>query len=131
MGHYQQFIKGFACIAQPLHKHLSGAGASKRNKHVTLTEDALGAFKAFKRTCLNTPVMAFADFSKPFLLETDTSKLGLGAVLSQKQTDGQYHLLAYMSHPLTVHEYNYHLTKQEFLVLKWAITKQFKEYLLW
>ena len=41
--------------------------------------------------------LAFADFSKSFLLETDTSKLGLGAVLSQKQADSQYHLVAYAS----------------------------------
>ena len=36
-------------------------------------------------------MLAFANFDKPFLLGTDTSKLGLGAVLSQKQTDSQYH----------------------------------------
>ena len=58
-------------------------------------------------------------------------KLGLGAVLSQKQTDGQYHLVAYVSCFWTVYECNYHLTKQEFLALKWAITEQFQEYLLW
>ena len=59
------------------------------------------------------------------------SKLGQGAVLSQKQTDGHYHLVAYVSHSLTVHEHNYHSTKWEFLALKWVITEQFQEYLLW
>ena len=49
-----------------------------------LIEDALGAFEALKKACLKTPVLAFADFNKLFLLETDASKLGLGAVLSQK-----------------------------------------------
>ena len=52
-------------------------------------------------------------------------------MLLQKQTDSQYHLVAYVSHSLIVHEHNYHSTKQEFLVLKWAIMKQFQEYLLW
>ena len=53
---------------QPLHEHLSGEGASKKNEHVTLMEDALGAFKMLKKACLETPVLAFADFKKPFLL---------------------------------------------------------------
>ena len=57
--------------------------------------------------------------------------MGLGAVISQKQTDGQYHLVAYASWSLSVHECNYHSTKQEFLALKWVIAEQFQEYLLW
>ena len=54
-----------------------------------LMEDMLGAFETLKKTCLETPVLDFVDFNNPFLLETDASKLGLGAVLSQKQTEGQ------------------------------------------
>ena len=87
--------------------------------------------KLFKKACLEAPVLLFADFNKPFLLETDMSKLGLGAVLSQKQTGGQYHPVAYASWPLTIHKCNYHSTKQEFLALKWVIAEQFQEYLLW
>ena len=60
-------------------------------------EEALGAFEMLKKTCLEAPVLAFADFNKPFLLETDASKLGLGTMLSQKQTDGQYHPVAHTS----------------------------------
>ena len=59
-------------------------------------------------------MLAFAKFNKPFLLETDASKLGLGAVLSQKQTDGQYHPVAYTSQSLPVHEHNYHLPNKSF-----------------
>ena len=61
------------------------------------------------------PVLAFADYTKAFLLETDVSKDGLGAVLSQKQQDGWYHLVAYGSRALTPHMKNYHSTKLEFL----------------
>ena len=55
----------------------------------------------------------------------------MGAVLSQKQEDGQFHLVAYGSWVLTTHEKNYHSTKLEFLALKRAITEHFKEYLLY
>ena len=75
--------------------------------------------------------VSFADYTKDFLWETDASKEGLGAVLSQKQEDGSFHLVAYGSRVLTTHEKNYHSTKLEFLALKWAITEHFKEYLLY
>ena len=50
---------------------------------------------------------------------------------SQKQTDGQYHLVSYASWSVTIYECNYHSTEQEILGLKWAIVEQFQEYLLW
>ena len=50
--------------------------------------DAQAAFKTLKKACLEAPILAFADFNKPFLLETNASKLGLGVVISQKQPDG-------------------------------------------
>ena len=78
-----------------------------------------------------SPVLAFADYMKDFLLKTDASKDGLGAVLSQKQADGQFHPVAYGSWALTTHEKNYHSTKLEFLALKWVVTEHFKEYLLY
>ena len=46
---------------------------------------------------MSAPILAFADYTKEFLLETDTSKEGLGVVLSQKQVDRQYHPVAYGS----------------------------------
>ena len=62
---------------------------------VSLSEDALAAFQALKQVCMNSPVLAFTDYTKDFLLETDASKEGLGAVLSQKQADGWFNLVAY------------------------------------
>ena len=88
VGHYWQFIKGFAQIAQPLNEHLAGEGASRKSEWVSLLEDALGAFQALKQACMSAPILAFANYTKEFLLETDTSREGLGAVLSQKQEDG-------------------------------------------
>ena len=75
--------------------------------------------------------LAFTDYTKPFLLEADASNDGLGTVLFQKQADGWYHPVTYGSRALTPHGKNYHLTKLEFLALKWAVTEHFKEYLLY
>ena len=97
---------------------------------MSLLEEALKAFEALKQACMQSPVLAFDDYTKDFLLETEASKEGLGAVLSQKQEDGWFHPVAYGSRALTTHEKNYHSTKLEFLALKWAIMEHFKEYLL-
>ena len=131
IDYYRQFIKGFAWIAQPLNKHLGGEGASIKSEWVSLSEEDLEAFQALKQACMNSPVLASADYTKDFLLEMDTSKEGLGAVLSQKQEDGWFHLVAFGSWAFTAHEKNYHSTKLEFLALKWAIMEHFKKYLLY
>ena len=67
---------------------------------------------------------------EPFCLETDASKEHLGAVLSQKQSDGKYHPIAFASWTLNHQEENYHYSKLEFLVIKWAVTEHVKEYLM-
>ena len=78
---------------------------------MSLSEEALEAFEALKQACMSSPVLAFANYTKDFLLETDTLKEGLGAVLSQKQEDGWFHPVAYGSWVLTMHEKNYHSMK--------------------
>ena len=129
VGHYRHFIKGFAKIAAPLYDLTSGDNKDKKSEHVNLSPDAQEAFERLKATCLQAPILAFPDFNKPFLLETDASRRGLRAVLSQKQADGRYHPIAYASHVMNETEQRYHSNKQEFLALKWAVTEQFHEYL--
>ena len=129
VGHYRHFIKGFAKIAAPLYDLTSGDNKDKKSEHVDLSPEAREAFDHLKAACLQAPTLSFPDFTKPFLLETDASGRGLGAVLSQKQADGQYHPIAYASRVMNETEQRYHSNKQEFLALKWAITEQFHEYL--
>ena len=88
VGHYRCFIKGFAKIAAPLYDLTSGDNKDKKSEHVDLFPEAQEAFDRLKAACLQAPILAFPDFGKPFLLETDASRRGLGAVLSQKQADG-------------------------------------------
>ena len=72
--------------------------------------------------------MAYADYSKPFCLQTDASEKGLGAVLYQKQDDGTMRVIAYASRTLSKSEKNYDAHKLEFLALKWGISNRFHEY---
>ena len=129
VGHYRCFIKGFAKIAAPLYDLTSGDNKDKKSEHIDLSPEALEAFDHLKAACLQAPILAFPDFSRPFLLEMDASGKGLGAVLSQKQANGQYHPIAYASHVMNETEQMYHFNKQEFLALKWVVTEQFYEYL--
>ena len=96
-----------------------------------LKVEAKDAFETLKKAWLKASVLAFADFDKPFFLETNASNLGLGAVLSQKQADSWYHPVAYACPSLATHEHNYHSMKQVLLGLKWVIAEQFQENLLW
>ena len=129
VGHYRRFIKGFAKIAAPLYDLTSGDNKDKKPEHVDLSPEALEAFNCLKAACLQAPILAFPDFNKLFLLETDASRRGLGAVLSQKQADGWYHPIAYASRVMNETKQRYHSNKQEFLTLKWVVTEQFHEYL--
>ena len=126
--HYRRFIKGFANLAHPLYDVL---GKEVKMGLVDLPPEAWEAVNILKGKVQSTPVLVFPDFDKSFLLETDASKEGLGAVLSQKQSDGRYHPVAFGSHSLTPSEKNYHSCKLEFLTLKWSITEHFKEYLVY
>ncbi len=77
-------------------------------------------------------MLAYADFSLPFILEVDASHGGLGAVLSQEQ-QGKVRPIAYGSRKLRPTEHNtsnYSSMKLEFLALEWAMTEKFREYLL-
>ena len=118
-GRYRRFIKGFANIALPLYDVL---GKEVKMGLVNLPPEAWEAMGILKGKVQSAPVLVFPNFDKPFLLETDASKEGLGAVLSQKQSDGQYHPIAFGNCSLTLAEKNYHSSKLEFLALKWSVT---------
>ena len=120
------FIRNFAHLAHALYDLL---GNEVKMGPVTLTPEAKEAVCVLKEKIMSVPVLVFPDFNKPFLLETDASKEGLGAVLSQKQDNRRYHPVAFGSRTLTSSEQNYHSSKLEFLALKWSVTEHFKEYL--
>ena len=114
-GFYRMFIKGYAKIAQPLNDLIADENSKLKNQQVRMSPEAMEAFHLLKMKCMTAPVLVFTNFKQPFRLETDASKDGLGAVLSQKQSDGKYYPIVSL--------------KLEFMALKWAIMDQFREYL--
>ena len=153
-SYYRHFIPHFAKKAQCLHK-LVGPTASKpknRTKARVKETEAAGnkpmeqetkmfewmiehqeAFDALKEALCTAPVLGYPNFSREFILETDASLKGLGTILSQQQKDGSIHVIAYASqslHPSERSMCNYSSAKLELLVLKWAVTEKFRDYLL-
>ena len=128
-GFFRRFIKNYARIARPLNDLLEGEASKWKTQPVDLPPEAVEAFNLLKMKCVTALVLAFTDFEKPFLLETDASSCGLGAVLSQKQDDGKFHPVAYASRELKGGEKKSLSSKLDFLALKWAVTDQFREYL--
>ena len=74
------------------------------------------------------PVLAYPNLKSEFILETDASCLGLGAILSQKQEGGCLHPVSYASRALSPAEKNYGITDLETLAVVWAIG-HFRHYL--
>ena len=128
VGYYRKFIPKFGQLAKPLYLLTSGENASLKNSPVQWDEACQQAFSKLKQLCCSAPVLAYADFTRSFILHTDASTIGLGAALYQTQ-DGKERVIAYASRSLSKSEANYPAHKLEFLALKWAVTDKFHEYL--
>ena len=128
-NYYRKFIYKYAQKAHPLNKLISGENAKKRYKKIKWDDSHEQAFRNLKSICMDTPVLAYANYKKPFRLNTDASKVGLGAILYQQQEDGTFRVVSYASRSLLKTEKNYDAHKLEFLALKWSVTERFHEYL--
>ena len=121
-SYYRRFIKGFASIGQPLHQ------LTKKDVPFHWTDQCQIAFEGLKKCLTEAPVLAYPDFSRDFVVETDASIRGLGAVLAQIQDSGETHPVAYASRALSAAEKNYGITELETLGVVWALS-HFRAYL--
>ena len=82
-----------------------------------------------KQKLTSVPILALPDWSKPFIIDTDASDTGIGAVLSQLQDDGRECVIAYASRLLTKQERNYCVTRKELLAVV-TFLQHFRQYLI-
>ncbi|KRZ82585.1 Retrovirus-related Pol polyprotein from transposon 17.6 [Trichinella sp. T8] len=116
--YYRRFVKGFAQIAMPLHR------LTVRGKLWNWADECDKAFLHLKARLTEQPVLTHLGFKIPFLVDTDASGDGLGAVLSQ-DIARKVHVVAYASRTRSKIERKYCATRREMLALLWAL-KQFR-----
>ena len=136
-GYYRRFVDNYARIAGPLHELLKGDDGKRKGKKNVKNKVCVPfvwgppqqeAFSALIKALTTTPVLAFAEYSKPFVVQVDASFEGLGAVLCQEK-EGLLKPIAYASRKLSPSEKRYPVHKLEFLALKWAVCDKFHDYL--
>ena len=106
-NYYRPFTKDFATIAKPLHQ------TTEQKKPFNWTSECEQAFVKLKNFLTTAPILALPDWNKPFIMDTDASETGIGAVLCQCDSDGTEHVIAYASRLLTKPERNYCVTRKE------------------
>ena len=123
VGYYRDHIPAFAEISAPLTDLLKKGKA----EHIQWSEAQERAYSLLKEYLLQEPVLKLPDLSKPFVLRTDASGVGVAAVLLQ-ENDGKLYPVGYASKKLNLTEARYPIIEKECLAVVWGI-KRFKLYL--
>lgn len=148
LSYYRTYIQDFSRIAKPMYELLQYKNPvatvpqlrQKRGKGAQLSsrtpiqwiEERQRTLDQLINILSSPPVLAYPDFDLPYVLCTDASQQGLGAVLYQHQ-GGKLRIIAYGSRTLSLagRNYNLHSGKLEFLALKWDICEKFRDYLFY
>uniref|UniRef100_A0A3Q1J2D2 ribonuclease H n=1 Tax=Anabas testudineus TaxID=64144 RepID=A0A3Q1J2D2_ANATE len=121
-SYYRRFVRGFATIASPLHR------LTEKGKRFEWSSAYTTAFQQLKAALADAPVLALPDPQQPFILDTDASNVGVGAVLSQGGEAGE-RAVAFYSCSLNRAERNYCVTRRELLAVVLAV-RHYRPYLL-
>ncbi|CAM9499205.1 unnamed protein product [Heterosigma akashiwo] len=123
-GFYRNMIKMFSVTAEPLH----GLTKAKNPERVRWTPECQKAFEALKEALTSHPVLQLPDMFLPFILETDASKMGIGAVLMQELEPGKMCAIAYASRLNSPAQKNYSVFDLELSAIVYGVTR-FRPYL--
>ena len=117
-GYYRRYIPNYAHIAVPL-TDLTRKGQPNKLKWETTHENA---FQTLKARLVKPPILQLPDAAKQFVLRTDASEAGLGAILMQ-ENERLLHPIAFASRKLNKAEKNYSAIERECLAIIWAVKK--------
>src|SRR6266542_5955663 len=122
IGFFRNYIQGFSTIAGPMTNLLA------KEVPYIWGQEQQQAFQRLKQVISIVPVLVHTDFNRPFILYTDVSKEGLGAILAQEEQDKRIHPVTFISYKNNCHKRNYPITDLEGLAVFWAV-KKLKRYL--
>jgi hypothetical protein len=114
--YYSKCIRNFSELVAPLTDLLKG----KSSNTVCWSAQCEVAFQRLKAALVSAPVLRSPDFSRQFIVQTDASDIGLGAVLAQVFEDGEHPIL-YASRKLLQRERAYSAVEKECLGVVWAV----------
>lgn len=113
---YRRFIPSFSTVIAPMTELL------RKNKEFIWSDACDTSFQTIKNSLVSAPILSCPDFSKPFIVQTDASAYGIGAVLSQQHDTGEQ-VICYISRSLSRAERNYSTTERECLDVLFAVEK--------
>ncbi|XP_078243510.1 uncharacterized protein LOC144587340 [Pogona vitticeps] len=119
VGYYRKFIPRFSEIAAPL----TDLTRKKADDCIPWTSDCEAAFQRLKEALINYPVLRAPDFDREFIIYTDASNSGVGAVLCQEDENGDQHPVSYLSRKLQKGERHLATVEKECLAIVYAIQK--------
>ena len=122
IGFYRRFLPNFATIASPLYT------LTEKNRAFVWKDQHQQAFDTLKKRMVHDIVLKFPDFRREFCVTTDASGIGLGAILSQTESDGSQRPICFASRVLNKAEKNYSTTERELLGIVYALDT-FRPYL--
>ncbi|GFV34309.1 retrovirus-related Pol polyprotein from transposon 297 [Trichonephila clavipes] len=119
-GYYQKYINLFSVIAAPLTDALKGRA---KKGEITWTTECENAFRELKGKLIDKPVLYAPNFEREFIVQTDASNAGMGAVLTQLNEQGEEHPILYLNKKFSEVEKRYCTTEKECASIVFAIKR--------